>query len=52
MNLLRQREEKMAMVVGLMGDVADVKIHPIVGAEDGFAYRNKMEFSFSNSRWI
>ena len=32
------------MVRGLLGDVQDIEIHPIVGAEEGFGYRNKMEF--------
>lgn len=51
MSLLRQREEKGKMVRGLLGDVQDIEIHPIVGAEEGFGYRNKMEFSFSNKRY-
>jgi len=25
---------------------------PIIGSENGFHYRNKMEYTFSNSRWI
>jgi 23S rRNA (uracil1939-C5)-methyltransferase len=25
---------------------------PILGSEKQFFYRNKMEFSFSNSRWL
>ena len=51
MSLLRQREEKWNMVRGLLGNVNDIEVHPIVGAEDAFGYRNKMEFSFSNKRY-
>ena len=47
MSLLRQREEKENMVRGLIGDVQDIEIHPIVGAEGGFGYRNKDGVSFS-----
>jgi 23S rRNA (uracil1939-C5)-methyltransferase len=51
MTLVRQREEKWKMVQSLMGDLTEVVVHPIVGPEEGFGYRNKMEFSFSNRRF-
>lgn len=35
-----------------IGKLKDVKIPPPVGAEDIFFYRNKMEFSFSDQRWL
>ena len=35
-----------------IGKVELPEISPIVGTKNPFFYRNKMEFSFSNSRWL
>jgi len=35
-----------------LGKVALPEITPILGSKEQFFYRNKMEFSFSDSRWI
>ncbi len=35
-----------------IGHLEFPEIHPILGSEKQFFYRNKMEFSFSNSRWL
>lgn len=35
-----------------IGGVADFEVMPILGSEEQYFYRNKMEFSFSNSRWL
>ena len=35
-----------------IGGVALPKINPILGSKKQFNYRNKMEFSFSDSRWL
>ena len=35
-----------------IGGVDDFEILPILGADEQYYYRNKMEFSFSNSRWL
>ncbi len=35
-----------------IGGVSDFEIVPILGSEEQYFYRNKMEFSFSNSRWL
>jgi len=35
-----------------IGKVALPEFEPILGSEKQFFYRNKMEFSFSNSRWL
>ena len=35
-----------------IGKVALPEFEPILGSEMKFFYRNKMEFSFSNSRWL
>lgn len=35
-----------------IGGVQDFEIQPILGAGEQYLYRNKMEFSFSNARWL
>ena len=35
-----------------IGGVNDFEIIPILGSEEQYFYRNKMEFSFSNARWL
>ncbi|KAF2516295.1 23S rRNA (uracil(1939)-C(5))-methyltransferase RlmD [Flavobacterium salilacus subsp. salilacus] len=35
-----------------IGKIALPEFEPIMGSEKQFFYRNKMEFSFSNSRWM
>ena len=35
-----------------IGQLADVRVHPVVASEKIFGYRNKMEFSFSDRRWL
>lgn len=35
-----------------IGGLEDFQILPILGSEDPYFYRNKMEFSFSNARWL
>jgi len=35
-----------------IGGVKDTVIHDVIPSEKKFAYRNKMEFSFSNRRWF
>jgi 23S rRNA (uracil1939-C5)-methyltransferase len=35
-----------------IGKIKDVGIPPPIGAENIFFYRNKMEFSFSDQRWL
>lgn len=35
-----------------VGGFSDVRIAPILGCEEPYFYRNKMEFTFSNSRWL
>lgn len=50
-----QLEEKRKQTLDLfrrMGGIHPVKLDRVVAAENPFHYRNKMEFSFSNRRWI
>ncbi len=35
-----------------IGGLKDVKVHDVIPSENRFAYRNKMEFSFSDRRWF
>jgi len=35
-----------------IGGVSGFEIIPILGSEEQYFYRNKMEFSFSNARWL
>ena len=35
-----------------IGGFKDVAVEPILGCEEIFHYRNKMEFTFSNRRWL
>lgn len=35
-----------------IGGIDNFKILPILGSEKQYFYRNKMEFSFSNARWL
>ena len=50
-----QIEQKKAQVIDIfrrIGHMDKPKLHPVVPAEEIFHYRNKMEFSFSNRRWV
>ena len=35
-----------------LGSFENVKIHEVIPSDDKFGYRNKMEFSFSDRKWI
>ena len=35
-----------------IGGIDDFEVMPILGSEEQYFYRNKMEFSFSNARWL
>lgn len=35
-----------------IGGVDDFELVPILGSQEQYYYRNKMEFSFSNARWL
>ena len=34
------------------GGFADIEVQPVIGSQNIFHYRNKMEFTFSASRWL
>ncbi|RMG82255.1 MAG: class I SAM-dependent RNA methyltransferase, partial [Bacteroidetes bacterium] len=51
----KQLEFKKAQVVESferIGGLKDFEVEPIAGSEKTFYYRNKMEYSFSNKRWL
>jgi 23S rRNA (uracil1939-C5)-methyltransferase len=35
-----------------IGDISEVPVHDVIPSEKQFAYRNKMEFSFSDRPWL
>lgn len=46
------KHEQVADALKRIGSVTDAKVHPPIPAERTLAYRNKMEFSFSDRRWL
>lgn len=51
----RQLEYKRDYVIDSLeriGKLQDVLVHPVIPSPDRFGYRNKMEFSFSDRRWL
>ena len=49
---LKHKQQEVEDALERIGNVEVPKYEPIVGCEDTFAYRNKMEFSFSARRWL
>ncbi|HEX8561447.1 MAG TPA: 23S rRNA (uracil(1939)-C(5))-methyltransferase RlmD [Flavobacterium sp.] len=49
---LHYKENEVRNHLQRIGKVALPEFEPILGSEKQFFYRNKMEFSFSNSRWL
>jgi len=35
-----------------IGQLTSIRVHPVIPSEKIFGYRNKMEFSFSDRRWL
>ncbi|MFC1480849.1 23S rRNA (uracil(1939)-C(5))-methyltransferase RlmD [Candidatus Neomarinimicrobiota bacterium] len=55
MDYTAQLEQKQAQVRDLykrMGHLEDVDLRPIIGCDQIYNYRNKMEFTFSNRGWV
>ena len=46
------KEEQVRKLFEVQGGFNDFEMEPIIGAEKIFNYRNKMEFSFADKRWI
>ncbi len=49
---LEYKKEHIRKAVARIGSLSDVKVHNVIPSEKQFAYRNKMEFSFSDHRWF
>lgn len=46
------KQEEVYNNIKRIGGIDDFETVPILGSEEQYFYRNKMEFSFSNSRWL
>ena len=49
---LHYKKEIVSDALAHIGSLRDVQVHDVIPAEKTFAYRNKMEFSFSDRRWL
>jgi len=49
---LEYKGQQVADHITRLGGLNDTTIHPAMGSESEFYYRNKMEYSFSNRRWL
>jgi 23S rRNA (uracil1939-C5)-methyltransferase len=49
---LEQKQAQVADLFGRMGGFQDAAINPIIGCEEVYHYRNKMEFTFSPHAWV
>ena len=49
---LEYKKEHIIETTARLGSLSDVKVHNVIASENQFAYRNKMEFSFSDHRWF
>ncbi len=49
---LDYKKEQIAESMSHIGAMKDILVHDVIPSENRFAYRNKMEFSFSDRRWF
>lgn len=49
---LEYKGQQVADHIRRLGGLTDTIIHPAMGSESEFYYRNKMEYSFANRRWL
>ncbi|WP_109301299.1 23S rRNA (uracil(1939)-C(5))-methyltransferase RlmD [Aquimarina sp. AU474] len=49
---LAYKEKEVVNNLTRLGKIELPEVDPIIGSEDQYFYRNKMEFSFSASRWL
>lgn len=49
---LEFKGQQVADHITRLGGLTETTIHPAMGSEHEFYYRNKMEYSFSNRRWL
>ena len=46
------KQKQVKDAIQRIGKIEDAKIHPILPSPDSIYYRNKLEYSFSNHRWL
>jgi 23S rRNA (uracil1939-C5)-methyltransferase len=49
---LRFKEKQVRDNLARIGKIESPDINPIIGSDDVFRYRNKLEYTFSNKRWL
>lgn len=49
---LQYKQEEVVNNIRRIGGLEDFEVVDILGCDDPYYYRNKMEFSFSNARWL
>ncbi len=49
---LEYKKEQIAESMNHIGTIKDIVVRDVIPSENRFAYRNKMEFSFSDRRWF
>lgn len=49
---LRFKQDEVENNLKRIGGFHDLKVSPILGSAQKYYYRNKLEFTFSNSRWL
>ena len=49
---LKYKEQEVKDVVKRIGKLNDIPVLPIIGSEKTVAYRNKLEFTFSNKKYL
>lgn len=46
------KQEHIMEALARIGALSDVEVHDVIPSEKRYGYRNKMEFSFSDRRWL
>lgn len=49
---VRQKEQQVTDTFRRLAELPDFSVDKVIPADDPYHYRNKMEFSFSNRRWV
>lgn len=49
---LKYKQQQVVDALTRIGKVQLPEVNPIIGSEQTLAYRNKLEFTFSNKRWL
>ena len=49
---IKYKQQQVEEIFKKLGGLSDFEMLPIIPSENTFFYRNKMEFSFSDKRWL